>query len=51
MKGAFFCEYSDSLTDALYFSNGYAFDVTRSTPIWITLEPTISRYHTGILGN
>ncbi|CAF4038725.1 unnamed protein product, partial [Rotaria sp. Silwood1] len=45
MKGAFFCEYFDSPADALYFSIGYSFEIKKDTPIWITLEPTISRYH------
>lgn len=49
MKGAFFCEYFDSPNDALYFSNGYSFELKRNTPIWITVEPTVtSRYQTGI---
>jgi hypothetical protein len=48
MKGAFFCEYTDSTTDALYFSIGYSFQVKQNTPIWITIEPTISRYHSGL---
>ncbi len=47
MKGAFFCEYSDSPPDALYFSIGYSFEIKRNTPIWITIEPTISHYHSG----
>ena len=48
MKGAFFCEYFDSPTDALYFTIGYSFEIKKNTPVWITLEPTISsRYHPG----
>ncbi|UJR30828.1 hypothetical protein I4U23_018345 [Adineta vaga] len=45
IKGAFFCEYFDSPNDALYFSIGYSFEIKKSTPIWIILEPTISKYH------
>ncbi|CAF4780987.1 unnamed protein product [Rotaria sp. Silwood1] len=45
MKGAFFCEYFDSPVDALYFSIGYSFDIKKDAPIWITVEPMISRYH------
>ncbi|CAF1240094.1 unnamed protein product [Rotaria sordida] len=45
MKGAFFCEYFDSPVDALYFSIGYSFEIKKDAPIWITVEPIISRYH------
>ncbi|CAF2879999.1 unnamed protein product [Rotaria sp. Silwood2] len=45
MKGAFFSEYFDSPTDVLYFTIGYSFEIKKDAPIWITLEPTISRYH------
>ncbi|CAF3533242.1 unnamed protein product [Rotaria socialis] len=45
MKGAFFCEFSDSPTDVLYFSIGYSFELKTPGSISISLEPTISRYH------
>ncbi|CAF3911899.1 unnamed protein product, partial [Adineta steineri] len=49
IKGAFFCEYFDSPTDALYFSIGYSFEIKKNTSVWITLKPTTSPYHAGSL--
>ncbi|CAF4809047.1 unnamed protein product, partial [Rotaria magnacalcarata] len=45
MKGAFFCEFSDSPTDVVYFSIGYSFELKKPGSISISLEPIISRYH------